>query len=115
MTEIKNKQIKQLIIKYLLIIVGLAIFRGLLSEFVPSLFTNTIVGEGFTQSSPTFFNMYQLNFFNIIIGLIMSFDLYKTGQNWIVIPILTIISLTAGLFLFSILIINNLIIRHGRI
>lgn len=111
----KTKQIKHFIIKYLLIVVGLTILRVLLSEFAPSLFTNTIEGDGFTQTSPTFFSIYQLNFFNIIIGLIMSFDLYKIGRNLIVLPILTIISLTAGLFLFSILILNNLIIRHGRI
>lgn len=115
MEEMKTKQLKQFIIKYLLLVIGLTILRGLLSEFVPSLFTNTIVGDGFTQTTTTLFSIYQNNFFNIIIGLIMSFDLYKIGLNRIVIPILTIISLTAGLFLFSILILNNLIIKHGKI
>ena len=108
-------QIKQYVIKYLLVIVGLAILRLLLHEFVPNLFSETIVGDGYTQTKTTFFGIYQINIFNMIAGVIMSLDLFKMGRNWIIIPILTIISMTAGLFFFSILILDNLINRHEQV
>jgi hypothetical protein len=107
--------IKRFITKYLLIAIGLAILRVLMSELVPDLFTNTIVGDGFTHTKTTFFSIYQTNIFNIIFGIIMSIDLYRIGQNWIIIPILTVISATAGLFFFSILILYNLINKYEQI
>lgn len=108
-------QIKQYIVKYLLIVVGLATIRLLLHFLVPDLFTKTIEGDGFTQTKITFFSLYQLNFFNLIISGIMAIDLRKNGQNWIVVPILTTISLTSGLFLFSILTLHNLLYRNEKI
>ncbi len=107
--------IKRFITKYLLIVIGLAILRVLVSELVPDLFTKTIVGDGFTQTKTTFFSIYQTNIFNIILGIIMSVDLYRIGRNWILIPILTVISATAGLFFFSILILYNLINKYEQI
>jgi len=115
MNEQQNIQIKQYIIKYLLIVIGLAVLRVLLSELIPELFTKTIEGDGFTQSKTTFFGIYQLNFFNLILGLIMAVDLKKLGTNWILIPVLTVISTIAGLFFFSILILNNLMNRYEQI
>jgi hypothetical protein len=108
-------EIKRFITKYLLIVIGLAILRVLLNEIVPDLFTQTIIGDGFTQTKTTLFGMYQTNFFNMILGLIMALDLHKIGRNWIVIPVLTVISATAGLFFFSILILNNLVNKYEQI
>jgi len=108
-------EIRRFIIKYLLIVIGLAILRVLLIEVIPDLFTKTIIGDGFTQTKTTFFGIYQNNFFNIILGMAMTIDSYKTGRNWIVIPILTVISATAGLFFFSILILYNLINKYEKI
>ena len=115
MRKKETMDIKRFITKYLLIVIGLAILRVLLHELVPDLFTKTIVGDGFTQSQTTFFSMYQTNIFNIILGVIMSIDLYRNGLNWIIIPILTVISATAGLFFFSILILKNLINKYEQI
>ncbi len=115
MDKQESKQIKQFIIKYLLIVIGLAILRVLLNELIPDLFTNTIEGDGFTQSKTTFFGLYQTNFFNLILGLIMAIDLNKLGRNWIVIPFLTVISTIAGLFFFSILILKNLINKYEQV
>lgn len=70
-------QIKQYVTKYLLVVVGLAILRVLLHEFVPDLFSETIVGDGYTQTKTTFFGIYQINIFNMIAGVIMSLDLFK--------------------------------------
>ena len=115
MNEQKTIQIKSYIIKYLLIVIGLAVIRVLLSELKPELFTKTIEGDGFTQSKTTFFAIYQLNFFNIILALIMAVDLKKHGTNWILIPVLTVISTIAGVFFFSILILTNFMNRYEQI
>ncbi len=108
-------EIKRFITKYLLIVIGLAILRVLINEILPDLFTQTIIGDEFTQTKTTLFGMYQTNFFNLILGLIIALDLHKIGRNWVVIPILTVISATAGLFFFSILILNNLINKYEQI
>ncbi len=108
-------ELKQYLIKYLLIVVGLAILRVLLHEFVPELFIETTISEGSRQTKPTFFGIYQSNFFNVIVGVLISLDLFKTGRNWILIPILTTISLTAGMFFFSILILDNLINKYEQV
>ena len=115
MQKNETMDIKRFITKYLLIILGLAILRVLLSEFVPDLLTRTIVRDGLTQIETSFYAIYQTNIFNIILGIIMSIDLYKIGRNRIIIPILTIISATTGLFFFSILILHNLINKYEQI
>jgi hypothetical protein len=115
MRKIDTLKIKQLIIKYLLLVVGLSVLRVIFQEIVPDFFTKTIIGDGFKQTNDTFFGIYQKNFFNLILGVIMAIDLYKIGRNWIIIPILTIISVTAGLFFFSVLILYNLIKQYGHL
>ena len=108
-------EIKRLISKYLFIILGLLVLRVVFEELFPDLFVKTIIGDGFTQKKSTFFGIFQVNFFNIILGLIMAFDLKKIKQNLIVIPILTVVSATVGIFFFSILILNNQIENYERI
>ncbi|MCA1751475.1 MAG: hypothetical protein ABR572_12760 [Cryomorphaceae bacterium] len=106
--------IKRLIVKYLAIIIGLVLMRILLSEWMPELFTETIEGEGYITRKNTFFNVYQQNFSNIIIGIVMTFDLKGSGRNRVLIPLLTVISLTAGLFFFAILMLDKIIHGHER-
>ncbi len=108
-------ELKRLIKKYLILIIGLIVLRFLLNAIVPELFTKTTIGDGFTQSETTFFGLYQNNFFNIIIGLIMAVDLKKMRQNWIIIPITTMLSLTCGLFFFSMIILDTLIKEYEKV
>ena len=110
-----KNEIKRYVIKYLLIAVGLTLLRLLLRELLPDLFLNTIVGDGFTSIFPTFFGIFQREFFNIILGVVMAFDLYKMEQNWIIIPFLTILIPELGFFFFALLVFRNLIYKHEQI
>lgn len=111
----KTMNIKKLITKYLLIVIALAIIKGLLIVNVPDLYSKTIAGEGFIQIKHTFFSIYQTNIFNLILGAFMSFDLYKTGRFYILIPVLTVLSATTGLIFFSIVLLHHLIHKHEQI
>ena len=108
-------EIKKYIVKYLLIVIGLGILNILVNYFMPELFIETIVGDGFTQSRTTFIGLYQSNILNLILAIIMLFDLNKIRSNMIIIPVLTVISMTAGLFFFSILVLDKLIKNHESI
>lgn len=115
MQKKETMELKQYLIKYLLIVVGLAILRALLNEFVPELFIETTINEDSSRTKTTFLGIYQSNFFNVIVGVLVSLDLFKMGRNWILIPILTTISLTAGMFFFSILVLDNLISKYEQV
>ncbi len=107
--------LKKYIIKYLIVVLSIWLLRILINLIFPELFSTTIIGDGYTQTKTTLFNMYQSNVFNIILALILSFDLRKIKSNYIIIPILTIISMVVGLFFFSIIILDNLIKKENEI
>lgn len=107
--------LKRQIIKYLIIVISIGLIRLLLNFFIPELFTETIIGEGFTQTKTTFFGLYQANIFNILLAIILMLDLKKLESNFIVIPTLTVISATAGLFFFALIIFHNLTKKHNEI
>jgi hypothetical protein len=78
------------------------------------LFTETKTGEGYTETRTTLFGIYQSNIFNIILALVLLFDLRKIKVNYIVIPLLTTISMIPGLFFFSIIILKDLIKKQNE-
>jgi len=107
--------LKKYIIKYLIIILSIWLLRILTILIFPELYSTTIIGEGYTQTKTTLFSMYQSNIFNIILAILLSFDLKKIKSNYIIIPILTVISMIVGLFFFSIIILDNLIQKKDEI
>jgi hypothetical protein len=115
--KVKNNMIelKRLIKKYLLIVVAINLLRAFMKANVPLLFTKAVAVGEFTGTGPTFFSLYQGEFFNIILGIFISVDLYRIGKNWIIIPILTMFSAEIGIFFFAILILHNLINNHEKI
>ncbi|MBI9058097.1 MAG: hypothetical protein JEZ01_10045 [Labilibaculum sp.] len=108
-------QIKPHIVKYLLLIIGIYIARFLLQVFAPDLFTTTIIGDGFTQTRSSFFGLYQIFFFNILIAVAVYYDLKKMGRNNLVIPILCTLSFVMGLTFFFLSLLQHLISKHERI
>ncbi len=106
---------KRYIIKYLIIVIIIGLVRLLLHIFLPELFTETIEGDGFTQTSTTFIGIYQTNLSNVLLGIFILIDLYRIKTNWIIIPLLTIISGTAGLFFFGLIILLTLMTKNEEV
>ncbi len=115
MLNIGPERFERYILKYFLIVVGVIILRMLLQEAFPGWFMTTVGGEGSTHTMTSFFGLYQKNFFNLVPAAVMAADLQNTGKNRVIIPLLTMISLTAGLFFFSVLIFENLADDHEKI
>lgn len=100
-------QIKHDIIKYLLIVIGIAVIRILLNEFFPEIYNETISTEGTIQTKTTFWGIYNSFLMNILLAIPLSLDLNRINRRWFLISVFTVISSTVGLFFFSILILDH--------
>jgi hypothetical protein len=100
-------QIKHYIIKYLLIVTGIAILRVLLYEFFPEIFNEIINTEESIHSKTTFWGIYNSFLMNILLVIPLSFDLNRINRKWFLISVFTVISSTVGLFFFSLLILDH--------
>jgi hypothetical protein len=109
------KEFKKYIVKYLIVILLIFVLRIIIGLIFPELFKETIIGDGFTQTKTTIFSMYQSNAFHFLLAFIMFLDLRKMRKNSFIIPILTIINVTAGLFMFAVLILLDLMSKHDEI
>jgi hypothetical protein len=106
------EEINYYIKKYFFIIIGLWILKVLvnnvLPEFFPGLFFRTIVGEGYTQETPTLFGTYNYYIYSLILSFFVLIDLNRLRLNKIYIPILTLLSMYTGLFFFSLMLLDKL-------
>ena len=94
------REIKKHAAKYLLIIIGLKLLNVVLTFLIPELYENQIFGEGFTQTKATWFSIYQRNVGGFIIAMFMALDLREIKCDFVIIPILCVISPHAGLLFF---------------
>lgn len=101
------RDLKNIILKYFFIVIGLILIRLIISTLFPDLITVTIVADNYTTTKDSLFGLYIENVFNIVLAVFVIFDLRKYGIRTLTIPILTIFSSCLGLFLAALLIING--------
>ena len=103
--EKNMRDIKKLIIKYTLIIIGLRIIISLTNVYFHEL---TIVAtEDMASTTSSFFGLYIENFYNIILAIFIFFELKKINLKSYIIPIMTILSSFLGLFFTAMLVIHH--------
>jgi len=106
------EEINYYIKKYFFIIIGLWILEvfvnNVFPEFLPGLFFKTVVGEGYTQKTPTLFSTYNSYIYSLILSFFLLIDLNRLRLNKIYIPILTFLSMYTGLFFFSLILLDKL-------
>lgn len=95
------------LIKYAIIYFSLIITKVLLRNLAPNLYMNSNPSGSITYTS--FLGLYEHLFFNAIIALFIYFDLRPFSKTAFYIPVLTILSMEAGLLLFSFAIFNNVL------
>lgn len=102
------EEINYYIKKYLLIVIILWVIKKLVRIYFPGLFFSTIVAEGYTKNTANLLNTYYFYVYSFILSLFVLFDLNNLKLNKIYIPILTFLSTYAGLFFFSLMLLNKL-------